>query len=129
MQNITGRPASTFFIGDAKLNELCEIAVGGVAGNGKPLFTFLTGEFFAFDQQSRHLPLPLVQLLLDGRRHGSPGLAGGHAKPFQVVSWSGKDDLEIAGVGCQTRLFKAVVNHPVVHPSEATASFLDAMKE
>jgi len=35
MQNVMGRPASAFFLGNAKLNESNKVPVGSVAGNGK----------------------------------------------------------------------------------------------
>ena len=35
MQDVASRPASAFFLGNAKLDESSEVAVGGIAGNGK----------------------------------------------------------------------------------------------
>ena len=129
MQHVTGRPASAFFLGNAKFDEPDEVTVGSVARDGKQFFAFLAREFLALDQQCRHLLLSHTQLLLHGRRHDLASLTGRDTESLQIVSRSREDYLKVAGVRCKSRLVEAVVNHLIVHTPESAAAFLDAVKE
>ena len=81
---------------------------------------------FALDKKRNHLFLSIIQLSLHCWSHRELGFR--HPDAVEVISRTGKRDLEIASVAAEQRLVQSVIEHLVAHPPKPTAALLDAVE-
>ena len=110
----------------AQVNQALQISVGGVVNHTEMGAAPTIGDGTFSKNVSQNLSLALVQLRFYCRGHQKPLLR--HPQALDVIARTGECNLEITHIGAEERRIDPVVEHLVVHPAEAAATFLYSVK-
>jgi hypothetical protein len=110
----------------AQVDQALQISVGGVVNHAETGAAPTIGDGTFSKNVIQNLSLALVQLRFYCRGDQEPLL--GHPQALDVIARTGECNLEVTHIGAKERRIEPVVEHLVVHPAEAAATFLYSME-